>query len=89
MKWKKVYKNDARPRINPLAYLSKDGKKKKLYRFGTRLSYLSRWSMMKWKKVYKNDARPRINPLAYCNDGKKKKFTSLELGYLTCPHGQR
>jgi hypothetical protein len=46
--------------------------------------------MMKRKKVYKNDARPRINPLAYLsNDGKKKKFTSLELGYLTCPHGQR
>ncbi len=61
-----------------------------LFKSDKELSYLSTWSMMKRKKVYKNDARPRINPLAYLsNDRKKKKLTSLELVYLTCPHGQR
>ncbi len=90
MKRKKVYKNDERTRINPLAYLSNNELKQMLYESESELSYFSTWSMMKRKKVYNNDAWPRINPLAYLsNDGKKKKFTSLELGYLTCPHGQR
>ncbi len=72
MKRKKVYKNDARPRINPQAYLSNDGKKK-VYKFGTKLSYLSTWSMMKREKGLQNDARPKINPSAYLSCEKKKK----------------
>ncbi len=50
-------------------------KRRKLYKFGTRLSYLYKLSVMKRKKAYKNDARPMINPLAYLsNDGKKKSL---------------
>jgi hypothetical protein len=48
-------------------------KRKKLYRFGTRLSNSSTWSTMKRKKVYMIDAMPGINSLAYLSHDKKKK----------------
>ena len=64
----KVCKTYARPRIKPLAYLCPMMKRKKLNKFGTRLSYLSRWSIMKRKKVYKNDARLGVNTPAYLSN---------------------
>jgi hypothetical protein len=67
-------------------------KRKKLYKFGTRLSYLYKLSVMKRKKAYKNDAMLRINSLAYLSHDKKKKNlleSESELSYLSTWSGKR